>query len=982
MPQVLRFMLLPIVCTAVVLFSNRSVQAEPEVRAVSIRGFQIEGTTTIRIDGTGLLPKPQLILSVPIAKQVVKPGATATRVEFDVTLDSRVEPGIYNLWLTSAEGVSLPTVVAADRLPQVPFATKIETLPVALHGAVSGSSRLRTSFTATAGQPLLIEAEAQRLGGKLRPVLHIYDNNNQQLAWTLPSPTLRGDSRLKFTPPSDGTFTVELHDLQYAAPAPNFFRLKIGDWQYADLVFPPAVQSGTKTNLILLGGNADGETVAFEARSTANGRVASSPWKDPVTATGLRPPVLISDFPELVETTPAEAPQKLTAIPSAVSGRFLAPGELDKYQIEVQPGDKLRFEVFADRLGSPVDSTLELQNEKGGRLVVNDDANGSPDSRLDYTVPANVKTLFVVVKDANGRSGPHCIYRVVATRLPGSGGQPDFRLRLEQQRQSVAAGNRLVVKVIANREGFDGPIHLSFDSLPAGIQVQGATIGAGSGATLLTLHGAGSGLTHSLTKLRGVAKINGRKVERIAAFDGHVLGRLQPWLTGELGLAVARPSATGFRTDWGSIDLDTHLVLGGKLDLPVSAVRPAGFDGPVRMVLETSQPAVRAANNQVDTNRTIRSETNKPIEIAIDANAQKSWDAKMAADKIVSDSKANQTTIAETGRKAKTAADIAAKTAIARQTAMKEAAAKATATAKAAGDADAIAQKAVTEAAIQTKAAALAADQADAPKVAEAAKVAVAAAALAKTAAEKKAATSKALATAAAAAKKATDDLSAADKAVTAATAAVKAANDAAVKADAAAVAKLKDAETKLQAAVTAARTAATLAKNEGTFSIFVPANLTEDGYEIALRAELLSRDKKSVLDSTHTTVRRFNTMIPIVVALSGSDSFAGEIDPKAGSTITITGKVERLAGMSQDVTVTLSGLPGGITVPKTVVKPDQSDFKLNVVFPAAFKPAKLKSVRLFATGKMRANAPIDVRSKEIPLTISLKAKAEPVKTP
>jgi hypothetical protein len=970
-----------VICAVAVLVVQ-TARAEPEVRAVSVRGLQIDGTTTIRVDGTGLLPKPQLALSVPIAKQVVKPGATATRVEFEVTLDARVEPGFYNLWLASGEGVSTPTIVAADWFPQLPFAAEVAAVPVALHGAVSGSARLRTTFTGKAGQPLLIEVEAQRLGGKLRPVLHIFDSENRQLDWTLPSPNLRGDARLKFTPPADGKYTIELHDLQYAAPAPNFFRLKLGSWEFADLVFPPAVQRGTKTQLTLIGGSAEGASVAFDGSTAATEPFRSAPWKDVLAAGGFRPPVLISDFPELVESPPAETPQKLPAVPSAVSGRFLAAGEQDKYQIDVVPGAKLRFEVFAAQLGSPIDATLELQNEMGGRLVFNDDIAGSPDSRIDYTVPANVKKLLVAVKDAGGRSGPDCIYRLAVTPLPGSGGKPDFQLTLTQQSQSVAAGNRIVFKVAANRNGFDGPIDLRFDSLPAGIQIQGATIAAGSSATLMTFHGAGGGLSHSLTKLRGVAKIDGRLVERIATVETHVLSKMQPWLSGEFGVAVATPSASGFKADWGSVGVDTKLVLGGKLDLPVSAIRPAGFDGPVRLVLVTSQLEVRARNNVIDANRTIRSETNQPIEIAVDANAQKAWDAKLAADKVVVASKANQTTVAAAGQKAVAAADTASKNATTQLTAMKDQAAKAAAAAKTAGDSDVAAQKALTVTVVQVKATALAVDQADAAKLPEAAKAAAAAATLAKTAADKKAATGKTLVAAAAAAKTASDAVVTADKVATAATAALKAATEAAAKADAAATAATKDGETKLLAASQAAQSASALAKNEGTFSIFVPAELKEAGYEVALRAELLSRDKRTVIHRSDTSVRRFTTLIPIVVSLTGSDKLASQIDAKTGSKVTIAGKVQRLAGMNQDVTVTLSGLPTGIAVPKVIVKADQTDFTLDVVFPATFKPAELTTIKIIANGKMRPKAPIDVRSREIPLSISLTAAPATPKTP
>ncbi len=965
-----------VACATAFLVAS-AAQAEPEVRAVSLRGLQIGGTTTIRIDGSGLLPKPQLAMSVPIAKQVVKPGATPTRVEFEVTLDGSVEPGLFKLWLAGGEGVSQPTVIAAARLPDLPFATEVKSLPAALHGAIGGSARMRTTIAAKKDQPILIEVEAQRLGGKLRPVLHIYDVENRQLAWKLPSPSLRGDARLSFTPPADGNYTVELHDLEYAAPAPNFFRLKIGNWEYADQVFPPAVQAGTKQTLTLIGGSGDGQKIEFAASAIDSEPVRSAPWKNTAASAGFRPPVLISRFPEIIESPAKDSPNKLPAIPSGVSGRLLQPGEQDVFQLDVTPGAKLRFEVFADRIGSPIDASLEIQNEKGARLAANDDIAGTPDPRVDYTVPANVKLLQFAVKDANGRSGPNCIYRIAVTSAPGSG-PPDFQLQLAQQRQSVSAGDRLVVKVTASRTGYTGPIDLKFDLLPEGVQLQGARIAEGASATLMTLHGAGAGLSHTLTKLRGVATIDGRRVERIATASNHVIGKLQPWLGGEVGLAVTSPSPSGFKADWGTVGLDTKLVLSDKLKLPVNVIRLPGFDGPVRLTLETSQLPVKAGNN-VDANRTLRSLTNAPIELAADANAQKAWDVKLAADKVVADATKAQATVVAAGKQAVATADVAAKKAIAQLTVLNEQSTRATATAKAAGDADAAARKTLTEATGKVKAAAKAADEADATRLGEAAKVAAAAASAAKTAADQKAATAKTLATAAAAAKTAADAVTSAEKASTQAAAVHKAAMAAAAKANAAEAAKVKDATTKQAAGLQAAKNASALAKNEGTFSIFVPAELKESGYEFALKAELLSRDKKTVVTRSFTSLRRFGTHIPISVSLA-AESLSAKIDPKAGATVSISGKIERHPGTNQDVTVTLSGLPGGIAVPKAVVKAGQTDFKLDVKFPANFKPAELNSIRVFATGKFLANSPLPVRSEDKAVSIKLEAAAPPAK--
>ena len=192
-------------------------------------------------------------MSAPIVKQVVQPKATANRVVIEVTLDKAATPGPYNLRLANVHGVSAGRVVAVDHLPQRTWEPKVASLPVSLHGTLSGSNKLTTSFAGKAGQSILCEVEAQRLGGKLRPVLHLRDERGGELAWTLPSPSLGGDARLSTTLPADGIYTVEVHDSQYAAGAPGNFRLKLGSWQYVDAVFPSAVRRGQSASVEMLG---------------------------------------------------------------------------------------------------------------------------------------------------------------------------------------------------------------------------------------------------------------------------------------------------------------------------------------------------------------------------------------------------------------------------------------------------------------------------------------------------------------------------------------------------------------------------------------------------------------------------------------------------------------------------------------------------------------------------------------------------------
>jgi hypothetical protein len=905
--------------------------AAPEIRNVNIRGLQIGATTTLTIDGTDLLPNPQIVMSLPIVAQNVQPNATASRVTIAVTLDKSVQPGMYNLWLGNANGISGKVVVAVDHLPQRVFAAAIDSLPIALHGTVASSAKLRTTFVGKKDQEILIEVEAIRLGGKLRPVLHLYDEPGRHLAWSMPSPVLRGDTRLTAKLPSTGKYTVELHDLQYAALAPNHFRLKIGMWQFADQVFPIAVQRGKKASLELIGNISPDKRIPLITSSLTN--QLPIPWLDTLASSGLQPGVRVSSFPEVIEAATDDPLQQFPAVPSAINGRLSETGEQDRFLLAVKPGDKLRFELFAERVGSPIDAVLELLNDKGGRLAINDDAAGTTDPQLNYTVRAGVEKIIVAIKDVNGGGGRRCIYRIAVTNL-NPAAVADFTLKLERDRHTVSQGDRLVMKVTADRRGYDGPIQLVFDRLPDGVQTQGDVIPAGATGVLLTLHGSGTNVAQALTSIRGESVGVEPKLVRFAADAAHPIAAMQPWLSREFGFALGQASRIGFDVQLDRLPADVSLVLGGKLQAPVRCVRPVGFDGPVRLSLVTSQ-AAPLTNGRSNVNRTLRQVA--AVEIAADAQAVATYNAQLAAKKLLTDATTNATKVAATGTQAK---------------------AQAAAQVKAAADAKAIADKAAAATAAALKAAQVA-----------------------------QAAAAKALATAnatAAAATKAALDADAKSKAATAAqtvaaTALVnvqskaKTTTTTADQANAQATASVKAATAKLTVAAKAAIVAATTAKNDTTYGVTVPADLKAGNYELAIRAELLSRDKKTVLARSVTTVRRLTVLNPIAVALNAAPKLTAQLDAKAGVTVTLAGKVQRRGGQQGDVTVTMSGLPKGIAIPKVVVKANQTDFQLPIKFPANFKPRSIGGVKLFGTGKMDPKGPV-VRSEEVAVTINLLA--------
>lgn len=912
-PSRLCVIILSVVCVANV------VDAAPNITNMSIRGLQIGGTTTVVIQGSDLLPDPKLVLGVPVAKQEIVGKPVANRVEFKLTLGDKITPGLYNLRLANANGISGIQVVAVDKLTQLPLAAQVKTLPAALHGSLTGSTISRTTFTGKRDERFVAEVEAQRLGGKLRPVLHLYDSRRRQIAWAMATPTLSGDTRLVAKLPADGEYTIELHDLQYAGAASGHFRLKIGSFDYVDLVFPPAVELGKKTSLQLIGNLTEAKPV--ELTAAVDGTPLPAPWPVGTTPSGARPKVLVSSMPEMLEAPSGEGPQQLPQIPVAVSGRLDASGQEDVYRLAVAEGTKLRLEVFADRIGSPVDGVLEIRNDKGARLAQNDDVAGTADPRIDYTVAKGITTIDVAVKDLLDHDPRQSIYRLVIAPLDGKSKRPSFQLGVSQDTHNVPRGDTTVFRVEAERDGYDGPIKISFDNLPQGVTATAADISAGTNATLVTLTAPKKGTAHMVTSIRGASVGLNPQISAVASLASHPLGEIQPWLKNDVAVAMAAANTVPFHVEWNQLATNAPLALGTKFKAPVKFIRPPGAIGPVRLSL-ISGHAPPLVNGKPNVNQSVRAER-ATVDIPVDPKAKAALDALIAAKKAETDAQAKAKAMIDAGQKAVTAA----------QTLVKQLAATSDAAQKTLADAKAKAKDT---------------DQAKAD-------------------AEKAVADSQAA-------------VDAAEKALADAVAKVTSAQETFVKLNATSTAMVKDASAKRVAAEKAASDAEAKIKNVAEFNVIVPPNLAIAPYDLALRAELRSVDNKTLLAQVFTPVKRFPALNPLAIKLSGEPKFETKLDAKTGATVKLTGMIERKAGFGGNVTVTIAGQPGGVAVPKVVLKPDKSDFALELKFPANFKPAEIKTIKLQASGSPDAKVANIVVKTETPITVNILAADPPAK--
>jgi hypothetical protein len=569
-----------------------AVSAAPAITNISPRSLAVGGTTVLTIDGTELSGRPRVLLPIPIESQEVKGGGTANRVQIEVKLPPSIAAGIRPLRIAAESGISAQTPISVDELTAVPFTSALSSLPAAMYGELTGGTVLRTSFRGGKGERFVAEIESRRLGSALTPILRLLNERGVQIAWADEEAALAGDARLETTLPGDGDYTIELHDAYYRGGAPGMFRLKVGDFRYADLTLPLAVQRGTIGSLELVRSNLS-RMISFDAKGQSLGP-QFGPFAGQSPSLATTPRLLVSDHAEIVEPAGTDGPHAAPAGPVGISGRLSREGEEDRYKMPVTSGAALRFDVLAERAGSPVDAVLSIRNEQGQQLAAGDDRPGTTDPGLDFTVPGGVSTLVVAIRDLHRRGGRDFIYRLSVK--PAS--HPDFALAMPQDTVHIPRGGRVAVRVQATRQGHAGAILLEDVGLPPGVEMFPREIPARADAGIVVFEAKPSASGQALSQLQGRASYD--LPPRPALGPQTAANAMRPWDRASLGVAVA-PAAAAVTVDWADGAAPTAHQ-GRQWPATIRATRVGGAAGPIRLTLLTTQtiPKKNQNNQQVD----------------------------------------------------------------------------------------------------------------------------------------------------------------------------------------------------------------------------------------------------------------------------------------------------------------------------------------------------------------------------------------------
>jgi hypothetical protein len=361
----------------------------------------------------------------------IKDIAHKCEMDIEIIVPPDVETGTHLLRVRTPLGTTALRTFAVGYLNEVDEAEPNDTadtaqpltLPVTVNGKLWEPGDVDYyRFTANAGQQLVMAVDAQSLGGRMDSVLELTDESGAQIARNDDRSWQSRDSRLIHTFAKSGTYILKVSDTLGGGNAGRsndfYYRLTIGELPVITSVFPLGGPSNTPFALSLEGANlglgkgagagkATSKTTmtvrvsttrqtdrvkttprapAAEARATAAANAAETSFQTAAqtdtrrlrlrAANGLpfnEQRVASDIYPEIVANrvlTGSATGQRIVT-PVTINGRIdrrKDGSSADTFRFHARKGQKLVFAVAAERLGSPLDSVIEILDARGHRI--------------------------------------------------------------------------------------------------------------------------------------------------------------------------------------------------------------------------------------------------------------------------------------------------------------------------------------------------------------------------------------------------------------------------------------------------------------------------------------------------------------------------------------------------------------------------------------------------------------------------------------
>jgi hypothetical protein len=446
------------------------------------------GTTFTLAAPAGVI---EMVFYTPgVACPRIEAGKDGTTLHLKAAADCRLGEHAYRLRTASGFGplatlqiTPFPVVAIGDEPPTTPAKARKLPLNSSVGGKLDSEDEAHFAVTLTKGQRFSAELQGVRLGrGPIDLWLRVTGPDGKTITEVDDTSLFRQDPFISLSAPHDGTYLVSVGQSGDGRDQEPYV-LHVGDFARPVAIFPLGGQAGKKLNVRHLG--VKGETEATQEITlpttpgtmdlfTQNGpKGTSAPTAQPLRV------VPYADVNETVDSADASKAPRAERWPVAFNGILARPDERDHFRFAAKKGDVVEFNVFAWRVGSPLDSLIEVYGPDGRLLGQNDD-DATHDSRLQVTIEADGDQV-VRIRDKRKAGGPLYTYRIEVDRpTPALAAFLPTASRKSQSGNSltVPRGNRVLAYLGVQRQGDEGPVTLTPGDLPRGVRMTPARIAA------------------------------------------------------------------------------------------------------------------------------------------------------------------------------------------------------------------------------------------------------------------------------------------------------------------------------------------------------------------------------------------------------------------------------------------------------------------------------------------------------------------------
>jgi hypothetical protein len=331
--------------------------SEPGVSGRIVRVKELPDLPDVRLGSNGT---PSSIDLGPL------PPRNQVTVEVEVAPEAEIGPVSFRLLTplgTSPEGRFLVEPYYGETTDQEPANDTpdgaLETfLPAILTGAISKPGDVdHYRIHVRAGQEITFFNGAMLIGSSLQPVVTILDSDLKVVREFGAS---GGREQTMFAHRFDaaGDYYVRVADYQHSGRAGHFYRIVAGEFPLVTNAYPLGVKRGSGGDVALRGHH-------IPAKMKLDGK----PGADSEDSVALRPEhsfntirVALGEEPEL------ESQGGAISLPVTINARVAVAGAENRYRFQARKGEALIFEVNARRMGSELDSFIEVLDAKGNPI--------------------------------------------------------------------------------------------------------------------------------------------------------------------------------------------------------------------------------------------------------------------------------------------------------------------------------------------------------------------------------------------------------------------------------------------------------------------------------------------------------------------------------------------------------------------------------------------------------------------------------------